>query len=142
MRGILIDPQAFTLTEVQLEARKDELQQIYGLLRCHTFDCVGLDNSDTLYIDDNGIATGSPFHFIVSDYPQPFVGRGLILGTDKEHESISATTTLDELRTRITFMTHLAPGLVALRKGTDTKGHRLHHTKDVLARIEKGQDPC
>lgn len=142
MRGILIDPRAFTLTEVQLEATKDRLQQIYDLLQCHTFDCVGLDNGDTLYVDDNGIATGSPFHFIVADYPQPLVGRGLILGTNDEGESISSITTLDDLRTRITFMTHLAPGLVALRKGTDTEGHRLHFTKDVLDRLEKGEEPC
>jgi hypothetical protein len=142
MRGILIDPKACALTEVHLEADKDHLRQIYDLLHCDTFDCVGLDNADTLYVDDNGIATGSPFHFIVADYPQPLVGRGLILGTNEEGESISAKTTLDDLRARITFMTHLAPGLVALRKGTDTEGHRLHYTKDVFERLEKGEQPC
>jgi hypothetical protein len=142
MRGILIDPQTFALTEVHLEPGKDRLQQIYHLLRCDLFDCVGLGNGDTLYVDDNGLATGSPYHFIVSDYPQPLVGRGLVLGADDEGESVSAKASLDDLRKRITFMTFLAPGLVALRKGTDTKGHRLHYTKDVLARLENGEPPC
>lgn len=141
MRGILIDPQAFTITEVELDPNKDRLPQIYTLLRCDTFDCVDLDNGDTLYVDDNGLATRSPFHFIVADCPQPLVGRGLVLGTNDEGESISAKTTLTDLRARTTFMTHLAPGLVALRKATDTK-YRLHFTKDVLARLETGQPPC
>lgn len=142
MRGILIDPAAFEITEVQLETDNDRLQQIYDLLRCDTFDCVGLANGDTLYVDDNGLATGSPFHFIVADYLQPLVGRGLILGTNDEGESVAAKTILEDLRKRITFMTFLAPGLVALRKATDTKGHRLHYTKDVLARLENGEPPC
>ena len=59
-----------------------------------TFDVVYFD-PDTVYVDDNGLWGAS--HFFQIDGMQPLAGRGLVLGTDDEGDSIAPTTTLDAL---------------------------------------------
>ena len=57
-------------------------------------------------IDDEGLITGKEQEFfnITHDEQgasQPLAGRGLVLGTDKEGESVAPSLTIEELRKRV-----------------------------------------
>lgn len=100
MKGILIDPKARTITEVEVEKGIDA---IYALIQAGTFDCVYINPHNSVFVDDNGLLNDPEFFFILKGYPQPLAGRGLILGCDDEGESCSATVTLDWAQHNITF---------------------------------------
>lgn len=110
MKAILIDPFAITadggqpspVTEIDIGPGIDE---IYKALSHEThpvdcFTCVGLGNGDVIFVDDDGLANNVGRWFCYGDYPQPLSGRGLILGTDRDGESVSPVTTLAQARNR------------------------------------------
>lgn len=141
MRGLLIDPKAYTIQEIQLAAKGDHLPEIYRHLQCRTFDCAALDNRDTLYIDDEGLLKANPYHFIIEGCLEPFAGRGLILGTTNTGHSTDAHAALDTIKQRITFLTYLLPGVVGLRRANEAT-FRLRGAAETIRRIEKGETPC
>lgn len=100
MKGILINPESRTITEVEV---KKGINAIYALIHADTFDCVYIDPHNTVYVDDNGLLNDPEFFFKLQGYPQPLAGRGLILGVDDEGGSRSATVTLDWAQHNVTF---------------------------------------
>jgi hypothetical protein len=101
MRAILIDPVAKTVTEVE---HTDDYRDIYKHLECDLFTVVGIDEVDSVFIDDEGLLKDEPGPFFaLAGYPQPLAGRGLILGCDEEGESIAARMSLDEARAMVSF---------------------------------------
>ena len=52
MRGILINPFDETVKEVNILGN---IEDIYLLTECRTFDVVALSDKDDLYIDDEGL---------------------------------------------------------------------------------------
>lgn len=141
MKAFLIDPKAFTVQPVDLKPGDTLLPQIYKHLQCDVFTCVGMERGDTVYVDDNGLATGSPYHFIVDGYPQPLVGRGLVLGSDDEGESTDARISLDALKARITFMHYFVPGIVTLRPAAQPRRFRLVVLRDLLNKLAASVPP-
>jgi hypothetical protein len=72
---------------------------------CTLFACpVSFDNGDTMYIDDEGLYNHFDGGIIMEDWYCPIVGNVIILGTDYEGESVDAVSTIEELSSKITFV--------------------------------------
>lgn len=82
MRGILIDPENGTITEVNVAKGIDA---IYKLIDADCFDIQRLGKNvkqeNDIYVDDNGLCGQINFGFQYGEN-QPIVGKGLILGSD------------------------------------------------------------
>lgn len=103
MQAYLIDPFAQTVTEVDYSG---DIADIYKLTDCETFAVAQFDaRGNGVFVDDEGLLNNKPKAFFqIWDYPQPLAGKGLVLGTDDEGESIAPTLTLAELRAKVRFM--------------------------------------
>lgn len=101
MRAYLIDPQAKRVTETEYNG---DFKHIYDLTGCDTFDVVGFgDVGDGVYVDDEGLLKGPEFFFQITGCPSPLAGKGLVLGSDDDGNSIEPKITIDELRALVTF---------------------------------------
>ena len=90
MRAILIDPFTQTIEEVDYSG---DYKDIYTLIQCELFSTVYC-LEDTLFVDDEGLYVKDQRYFKVAGYPQPLAGRGLLLGTNEEGDSVDATAKL------------------------------------------------
>ena len=108
MRGILINPWTKEITEVQVE---EGLQAMYVLLSNPApevrVDCFAIgfmwQNGDTLYVDDEGLFKAQAF-FSVNGQAQAMTGRGLILGSDDEGNSVDIKSSLTDIQNEIRFI--------------------------------------
>ena len=107
MRAILIDPVTQTVTVVDYSG---DYREIYALLsdKDHgldvtAFDCVRLNATDAIYIDDNGLLNDPKYFFMWKGYAQPLAGRGLILATDVEGETIGTNLNLKWVARQVSF---------------------------------------
>jgi hypothetical protein len=101
MQGILIDPFTKTVSEVSYNGNYKE---IYKLTGCSTFTVIELDaNGETLFIDDNGLLENPEHFFKWEGYEQPLAGKGLILGTDSEGESVGTKFTKEFVEAQVTW---------------------------------------
>jgi hypothetical protein len=107
MKAFLIDPYAMTVTETTYSGNYNE---IYGKIDCSIFTCVTFnDEEDTVFIDDEGLVNGKEQAFFrIIDTPRgdtyPLVGKGLVLGTDEDGESVEPKITLEKLKKQIQFI--------------------------------------
>jgi hypothetical protein len=101
MKAILIDPFAKEITEIEYDGN---WQQIGKIIDCELFTTAGLSDGDTVFVDDEGLFKGETAFFKHAHYPQPLAGKGLILGTDSEGDSISPQLTLLEHKAQIAFV--------------------------------------
>tara|TARA_Y100001938_G_scaffold138890_1_gene205018 strand:+ start:186 stop:527 length:342 start_codon:yes stop_codon:yes gene_type:complete len=92
MRGILINPFDETIKEVNILGN---IEDIYLLTECRTFDVVALSDKDDLYIDDEGLLKDNRYFTI---YGRTLAGRGLIMSHDDEGNSISTDISLQEIK--------------------------------------------
>lgn len=123
MRGILIDPVAKSLAEVNVGRGNSA---IYALLcdpdhgmTVDTFDVVELPTGDAIYIDDEGLLKDPEYFFAVNG-SQPIAGRGLVLGTTSKGESADATITLADLAKQVSWPAVEFTGLEPIPEGTTT----------------------
>lgn len=117
-KGYLINAENRTITLVEV----GDYKTIYPLIstKLKTVDCftvVGIEEDDSIYVDDEGLLTiqfDTPF-FLYDGYPQPLAGNGLVLGTDEEGESVDPKNTLEFIRGKVKFMTLLQAQVYAKR---------------------------
>jgi len=110
VRGILIDPFACTVTEVEHDA--DNYRGIYDLLShetmpVDTFELVHsklLKPGDAIFVDENGLNKPCERFFLFAGYPQELAGKGLVLGSDEEGDTIASATSIDIIRTATAFL--------------------------------------
>ena len=102
MRAILIDPFTQTIEEVDYSG---DYKDIYSLIECDLFTTVYLPNTsdDTLFVDDEGLYVENQRFFKIEGYEQPLAGRGLLLGTDEEGESIDCMSTVEEVKAIVSW---------------------------------------
>lgn len=100
MRAIFINTAKQEITEFDYTG---DISQITDKLNCECFTSVRYDNShDTLFVDDMGLYTDSPM-FTIGRYPQPLKGNGVIIGADREGESISSASSAEEIKSLVNF---------------------------------------
>lgn len=105
MKAYLIDPFTQSVTEVEYSG---DYNEICTLIDCNLFNTVRINEfGDTVFVDDEGLISGKyQEFFLVSGYPQPLAGKGLILGCNEEGESVEPSITLDQAKARIDWVPH------------------------------------
>lgn len=98
MRGILINPFDQTIKEVVYAG---DFREISVLIDCTTFDIAKISDADDLYVDDEGLLKDNRYF---SWSGRNFAGKGLILGHDKEGETIATTYDLQEVVDRVEWL--------------------------------------
>ena len=77
MKAILINPFNQTITEIKYSGN---FKEIYKLIDCSTFDCINIDDDNTLFVDDEGLLKQNRY-FYWKDYTN-LAGKALIIGVD------------------------------------------------------------
>lgn len=104
-KGILIDVFNESITEVQVEKG---IQPIYDLLKCHTFEVVGLDDNNDIYVDEEGLLSLTPESkfFTIEGGHQPLAGNGLVLGFNPETgATLDCSYDIEVLKSKVKFHT-------------------------------------
>lgn len=108
MKAILIDPYTKTVTEVD---HNGDYRQIYTFIDAQGFDVVGIDERNAIYVDGEGLYTQNKF-FAWQGYHEKLPGKGLILGTDRQGETVATSLTVDEVKAKITWPAVKFEGIV------------------------------
>ena len=109
IKGILIDPKTKTVTEVE-SATGFELQEIYALLGCSCITSFGIRGDDVALCDDEGLLKGEHYMELAGCYTlkgasqSHLVGRTLVVGTGNEGETISPTSSLQDIRDLVVWL--------------------------------------
>lgn len=103
MKAILIDPFKQDITEIDWNG---DALSIADTLCCKWITAVYPSDMDRdiIYLDDEGLYVDDQRFFMVSDYPHPLAGYGLVLGTDETGDAIPPKSNIDELAKRIFFV--------------------------------------
>lgn len=102
-KAILIDSTNNEIREVEIG---DDYREISKTIGCDLFTVVHIGGINDVYVDDEGLLTltrDSRF-FHLKPYPEPLAGNGLILGCNDEGESISTDLSIEDVRSRVTFL--------------------------------------
>jgi hypothetical protein len=102
MKAILIDVKNEEIKEVEFDGT---LHNIYDLVDCATFDVVRIDETNGIYVDDEGLFVEDQLFFTYhgDNYSHTLAGNGLVLGVNGGGETISPTLTLEEVQEAIDF---------------------------------------
>lgn len=100
MKAIKIDSYANTITEVEIG---NDFREISRNIGCDLF-CIGhtLPNGDTLFVDDEGWLNSNVTRAFSFD-GRVLAGNGLILGSNRSGNSISAKSSLDKIKSLTRF---------------------------------------
>ena len=106
MRAYLIDP---INKEISVVNYNGDYQMINELINSQRgFDAVyGFRNEDTLYVDDEGLLLKENYAFEFTydnGHVAPLMGKGLVLGTDAEGESVAVKSTLEEVASKVKWI--------------------------------------
>tara|TARA_R100000541_G_scaffold57924_1_gene68451 strand:+ start:276 stop:632 length:357 start_codon:yes stop_codon:yes gene_type:complete len=100
IHGYLIDPFAETVTQVAYEG---DCTCIYKHIKASLFTWVYLEDSDEIYVDDEGLYKDDQRFFTFKGYHEPLAGRGLVLGANAEGDTTSPKITMEKLTELISF---------------------------------------
>ena len=104
MKAILIDPFDQSVSEVDYNG---DYKEIYNLTDCNTFDVVSLDDTNDIYVDDEGLLKNPTRYFRIYSYTTnqlvTLAGKGLILGHNDEGETIATTLNANEYAGTVSF---------------------------------------
>lgn len=108
MRAVLINAKDRTVTDVEVDGRKNVLHQWYKLLNVRMVEVALYINEqeDSILVDEEGMLEldENTCFFVYEGGHQPFAGNGLIVGKDEDGESISCHVTADEVRSKVKFL--------------------------------------
>lgn len=112
LTGFLIDPLSQRIIQVPV---KPGIQDIYRLIQADTFDVAYFNaDQDCVFVDDNGLLNGPKEFFYINGLHQPMAGRGLVLGTTPDGESVPPKVTKEWLVDNTGFVHMLVPGCIAI----------------------------
>jgi len=106
MKAYLIDPFEKAITEVNYSGNWEDIAPMIG---CDYFTAVQLnDDEDTVFVDDEGLLKDqSEMHYfrikMEPNYEQVIAGKGLVLGTNAEGESVEPLCNIEWLEGVISF---------------------------------------
>src|SRR6516165_9985592 len=103
MRAIVINSEAQSVTETDIDGKLHSLQGIVGGLIDPVYP--GLEGTDHhCYVNDEGLLNNPQHFFMFKDGHQPLAGNGVILGTTDDGHEADCTLPLDWVTERVTFM--------------------------------------
>lgn len=109
MKTIVINPQDHTITEAEYNG---DFKEIYKLLSFEDqdidcFDIVRIDESETIFVDDEGLINSNGarhgFFYVKGECPVMLAGKGVILATDQDGESIGTKLTVEQVKDMTLF---------------------------------------
>ena len=130
MLAILIDP--FTET-IEMEDYSGDWEDISALIGCSLFTTIDLGDSDTLYVDDEGLYVKNQRFFNLKGYPQPLAGRGLVLGYTLDGDSTDSSLTVSQVQDMVSW----CPEGLTVEPGFEVYG--FNEPEDILEAL--GIDP-
>jgi hypothetical protein len=86
---------------------------------------IQLDRINCIYVDDEGLLNNPRYFFNYKGYDQPLAGRGLVLGVDREGDTIGTNLTIERLTPLISFSEHSVLGWEHFEGGTEKYGIRM-----------------
>jgi hypothetical protein len=101
LKGILIDP--FTCT-IQERTVTTDYRDIYKQIDARCFDIARLDHGDAIYVDDEGMFADNQAFWTIGQIT--LAGKGFVLGSDDEGESVDCKITVEELSKLVIFRPH------------------------------------
>ena len=99
MKAILINSFDESVSEVDYNG---DYKEIYNLIDCDIFDVVPLDDTNDMYVDDEGLLKNPNRYFKYGQ--QTLAGIGLILAHDDEGESVGTTLNSAEVFENVKFL--------------------------------------
>ena len=108
MRAIVINAKDRTITETEIDASLQSLQQIVGGLIQPVYD--GLDDAHHCYVNEEGLLNSPEHFFMFRDGHQPLAGNGVIVGSGLVADEAPCTLPLEWVKERVTFMDLAAVG--------------------------------
>jgi hypothetical protein len=110
MNAYLIDPFTRTITEVN---HNGDYREIYKLIGADCFDVVYLNRAnDCCYIDDEGLYVEDQKFFLYHGFGQPLAGKGLVLGTNDEGDSVSPKITIEEVKKNVVWVDFMPQSMI------------------------------
>lgn len=101
-KSFLIDPQHRFISPHDYDG---DWRSIAPTIGCTTFDRVVLnEENDAVFVDDEGLFSGTPHFFAFIGIGQPFAGRGLVLGADEKGYSATPKAQLELLTAHLVFL--------------------------------------
>lgn len=112
MRVILIDPFTKVVAETDIAPGLSGIRQALG---CDLVTAVPLreGSEDVVYLDDEGLFVPGQSWFGLAGHPQPYAGKGLVLGTVGEGRDGPATASAREVLALVRWMDRLAVAVAA-----------------------------
>jgi len=100
MKAILIDPSEGTVRKIKWHNKplNKNGNDIRNFLQCNTFAGVGFNRYGlgTIFHDDEALFYRPVYFFYVPElYPMPIPGKGLIVGTDEDGETVDIPKELE-----------------------------------------------
>jgi len=106
LRAILIDPLLRVISEVNVD---NDLQSFYDILNIRSLAMVNIDNTNSLYIDDEGLLNNDNSLFEIASYAQPLAGRALVVAHNEEGETVETTLDIDQIRSMVGWVDDQTP---------------------------------
>lgn len=109
MKTIVINPQDHSITEAEYNGDFHEINRLLSFedQEIDCFDIVRIDDSETIFVDDEGLINSNGarhgFFYVKGKYPVMLAGKGVILATDEEGESIGTKLTIEQAEDMILF---------------------------------------
>ncbi|MEA5462018.1 hypothetical protein VB796_23305 [Arcicella sp. LKC2W] len=105
IKALFIDVVKQTVTSIEI---KNKFSEYYPLLECQIIEPIYLENSDVIYIDEEGLLCEQEGYFRLKGYPQVYAGHGLVIGTElnkqNEKDDGNCLSTLQDILNLITFL--------------------------------------
>lgn len=101
-KAILINTVDKTVTPVEVEGLHDMYKAMgVSLIQVGTY----LENGDVVFVDEEGLYGSNREWFAIRGAHQPFIGNGLVVGTNHETgESVDAKSTVEEIEAVMKFL--------------------------------------
>lgn len=103
MKTIVIDAKKGLVREDHPEAVT--LDYFYKTLDCDLVTPVIIDGKNEIWVDDEGLLTPCEHFFYYEGAHQPFAGSGVVCSTDSEGNSVDTTLTVEEVASKVKFLT-------------------------------------
>ena len=99
MKAILIDVHNKDIKEIDYDGN---IKNLYKFVDCQLFDIVNIDDSNHIFVDDEGLFVANQLYFSYND--KALAGNGLILGYNRAGETTGTTLDIKDVTANIKWL--------------------------------------